>query len=366
MDLRKNNKQERKRARWSDIRTQEKRRIFSRVVNTDKQQGSILVLVLLIISLLVVLVIESLHQMRVEATSAKIFTASVQGRALARSGRIFMEFLLARDTELDEEEGTKSDHYGEFWTGFLHQEEVAPPVFSSGELNASIRDEQGKFPINFLVDQNEFRLTYQQVFERLLQSEPLALEPEQVEIILDSVKDWLDSGEMPGEYGAEDDYYVFAKKDYACKDGPLASLAELMLVKGIDQELYHGRDGKPGLKDLLTVHSTGQININTAPAIILTALVPDGIPRDTAREFSQEMLLYRQTPEHFDFLHEKDWYRNRMSGYNDIHLPANMIGCQSRYFSALITAQVGSIPVIVYTVLKRDSEGIVTVHYEVQ
>lgn len=336
----------------------------------ENQQGSILIMVLLIISVLVVMVFESMHQVQVEATSSKIYAASIQGRALARSGLVFAKYLLARDREIDLEEKSESDHFGEFWSGFLDQEEVEPPEFTTGELNATIGDEQGKFPINFLVDDNgNYRSAYMEVLTRLLKSQPFALEPERVEEILLSVKDWLDEDDLPeGDQGAEKDYYLFQGMDYECTNGPLASLSELSLIRGIDQELYQGQPGKPGLKDLLTVHSKGKININTAPAEILAALVNPGVTGETALMFATNMVDYRQDPDHFDFLTEKDWYRNRMAGYNDIQFPAGMITLSSDYFSALITARVGSIPVTAYAVFRRGSKAgeIETVHYEIQ
>ncbi|MCF8037765.1 MAG: type II secretion system minor pseudopilin GspK [Desulfohalobiaceae bacterium] len=336
-----------------------------------EQQGSILVLVLLIISVLVVMVLESMHQMQVEATSSKIYAASVQGRALARSGLEFTKYLLTRDQEMDqEEENSKSDHYGEFWAGFLDQEEVEPPLFTTGELNATLVDEQGKFPINALVDENgNYRIEYREVLARLLHNEVFSLEPERIEEILYSLKDWLDADDEPEseELGAEKDYYIFQEKDYECKNAELSTLGELTLIRGIDQELYHGQDEKPGLKDLLTVHSDGKININTAPVEILAALVKPDFSDDMAMEFAQDIVKYRQDPNNFDSLTEGWW--QPVKDELGVGLSNVSITKTSDYFSALITARVGSIPVKAYAVLKRGGtaeDEIEVVHYEVQ
>ena len=350
-----------------------KKKNLKKEKDQPEQQGSILVLVLLIISVLVVMVLESMHQMQVEATSSKIYAASVQGRALARSGLEFTKYLLIRDQEMDqdpEEENSKSDHYGEFWAGFLDQEEVEPPAFTTGELNATIVDEQGKFPINFLVDENgNYRIEYREVLARLLQNEAFSLEPERIDEILYSLKDWLDADDEPEseELGAEKDYYIFQEKDYECKNAELSTLGELTLIRGIDRELYQGQDGNPGLKDFLTVHSNGEININTAPVEILAALVKPDFSDDMAMEFAQEIVKYRQDPNKFDSLTEGWW--QPVKDDLGVELSNVSITKTSDYFATLITARVGSIPVKAYAVLKRGGnveDEIKVVHYEVQ
>jgi hypothetical protein len=49
----------------------------------------------------------------------------------------------------------------------------------------------------------------------------------------------------------------------------LDSLEELLLIKGMKPETYYGKEGQEGLRDYLTVHSDGRININTAGLLIL-------------------------------------------------------------------------------------------------
>jgi general secretion pathway protein K len=333
------------------------------------QQGSILILILLLISILVVLVLEGMHQMQVEAASSKIFTANVQGRSLNRSGLLFARHILAADKALDLEEENLSDHYGEFWSGFLDQDTLQGPVFTTGGLKGTIQDEQAKFPVNFLVDdQGKYRNAHKEVFIRLLENAPFGLKPEKIQELLSALKDWLDADDSPeGELGAEQAYYSFQGKHSTCRNGPLASLAELRLVKGFDQDLLQGGKDRPGLIQLLTVHSSGRVNINTAPAMLLAALVQPGITRETADSFAQAMLTYRRDPDHFDFLHEKDWYRNRMAGFNDIQLPAGLIATSSDFFSTRLTARVGGIQVLAYAVHKRESAAdVVNVHLEVR
>ena len=61
---------------------------------------------------------------------------------------------------------------------------------------------------------------------------------------------------------------------------------------------------------------------------------------------------------HWDFLGEPDWYRNRMAGYNDISLPAELITTQSSHFSVKLTGKSGVGRKSIFACLERvKSEG---------
>lgn len=317
------------------------------------QNGSILIVVLLIISLLVVTVFESMRSMQVESASSKLFQASFQGRSLARSGVALARYLLARDA-LDTD--VVFDHYGETWAAFLEQEEISLPALQTGEMNGTLRDEAGKFPINELVDDSgEYQPAYRKILTRLLAQEPFGLDPMEVDRVLQPLKDWMDPDDLPsGEFGAEKDFYAERGASPACPNGPLRALGELRFVKGVGSSLYAGREGKPGLRDLCTVHSQGTININTAPREILAAMVQEGLGPDTARDFAADAVRFRSEEQHYDFLGETDWYRNRMAGYNDVQLPAHVAAVQSDVFSVRLKARSGAKITSLFCVLRRE------------
>jgi DNA uptake protein ComE-like DNA-binding protein len=56
----------------------------------------------------------------------------------------------------------------------------------------------------------------------------------------DSILDWLDPDEDSRENGGETAYY--SGLGYACKNGPLDTIEELLLVKGVTPDLLFGRD----------------------------------------------------------------------------------------------------------------------------
>lgn len=102
---------------------------------------------------------------------------------------------------------------------------------------------------------------------RILQS-TASLDKDVAEDISYCIIDWRDSDsvfEHPN-YGAEDDYYNHLEVPYGAKNAPFEVLDELLVVKGINREIFDK------IKPYLTVYGTGQVNVNTAPKEVLLAL----------------------------------------------------------------------------------------------
>lgn len=87
-----------------------------------------------------------------------------------------------------------------------------------------------------------------------------------------AIIDWRDTTNgvfeaEPGIAGAENDYYRGRGAGYECRNGPLGSVEELLLVRGIDEALF------ARVQPCLTVYPSSElININTAGRGVLLAL----------------------------------------------------------------------------------------------
>lgn len=66
--------------------------------------------------------------------------------------------------------------------------------------------------------------------------------PGMTEQIADAILDWLDTDSTTREFGAESEYYSTLSPAYAPRNGPLASIEELLLVKGVTPALLFGVD----------------------------------------------------------------------------------------------------------------------------
>jgi general secretion pathway protein K len=81
-----------------------------------------------------------------------------------------------------------------------------------------------------------------------------------------SIMDWRDKDVALSTGGAENDYYQGLTDYYECKNGNFQIAEELLLVKGMTEEIFSN------IKDVITVYNTGKVNINTAGYDCLFAL----------------------------------------------------------------------------------------------
>jgi DNA uptake protein ComE-like DNA-binding protein len=136
----------------------------------------------------------------------------------------------------------------------------------------------------------------------------LMMLPNMTADIANSILDWIDTDSDTRANGAEDDYYMGLSQPYHCKNGPLDSLEELLLVKGVTPQLLFGNDRNrngildpdeddgsgtfdPGWAGYLTVFSrernvdsTGnpRININSSDLTTLQSQLTDALGQDLA------------------------------------------------------------------------------------
>ena len=90
------------------------------------------------------------------------------------------------------------------------------------------------------------------------------------------VVDWRDSdSELSIPTGsAEDAYYKGLSTPYAAANSDLQVLEEMLLIKGVDEELFSK------IKDYVTVYGSGLVNVNTADKIVLMSLGLDEYTAD--------------------------------------------------------------------------------------
>src|SRR5205814_6655236 len=66
--------------------------------------------------------------------------------------------------------------------------------------------------------------------------------PGMTEDVADAILDWLDPDDEPRELGCEVEYYSGLSPPYAPKNGPVDTVEELLLVKGVTPQLLFGAD----------------------------------------------------------------------------------------------------------------------------
>jgi len=170
-----------------------------------------------------------------------------------------------------------------------------------------IVDEERKIGVNFLAGRG-VKPMYRGWIENLienLQENPYFPEVDAYELV-ESITDWIDTDDTGH---AESTYYEDLDVPYSCRNGPMESIYELKLVKDMTDLLFFGDTPYPmqlsgleedqweerdqlgytlpeaapwereedleavyGLVNFLTAHSSGRINLNTAPPEVLLAM----------------------------------------------------------------------------------------------
>ncbi len=276
----------------------------------EGREGVALLVALLFIVLLSALVVEFCYETSVDASIVESGDTEFDAYVAARSAVAMGMSLLAAD--LNESAGSGAGGAGQGSSGasqvdseqdvWFTRRADAPLAYqeiNDGVMSWDVADESGKLNVNALIvrrggegqgdqeaNQNVFMAEALRVFFEARAS-ALGVEGDPVDAILDWI-DGPDSGDpddapQRSGNGAESDYYGSLETPYGCKNAPLSSIEELLLVRGVSPALYFGdpdvKDSRSGeamlpLSEYLTVHgdSRGRVNINTARLEVLDAM----------------------------------------------------------------------------------------------
>ena len=174
-------------------------------------RGIALLITLTIISVLIVVTLEMSRKMRSAVFSAAATRDRVTLLHLASSGINAAKAMLIKDKS-----NSKSDSVQEDWANPDKISEVLQDIsFEDGKVELLISDELGKIQVNALVefpegrDYNATQMFLWGRFLKLLLSLEESFEDIEPITIVDSMKDWLDSGDddaITGLNGAESGY----------------------------------------------------------------------------------------------------------------------------------------------------------------
>ena len=293
-------------------------------------KGVALILTILIISLIVASTLQFNKSMWSNLHAATNLSDGIKLGCIARSGLNGALAVLYEDAS-----SGSTDTLRERWAQLGFFSEISGSLFDDGLLRMEISDLSGRIQINKLVDDDgSYNDIQKALLIRFLSLSEFDIKDEEVEDIVDAVKDWIDEDNEVTGFGAENGYYRGLTEPYPCKNGPIEFLEELLLVKGIDKELLYGSDEKPGIFDYLSPQGNGKVNINTAESLVLRAL-SDQIDKDLA----DDMVSYRQNED--NDLSNIGWYK-QVSGMGDIVIPGSLISTSSTYFEIVSEGIKGS------------------------
>ncbi len=251
----------------------------------DSRKGSILVVMLWLLMVISLFCMAFAKTMRVETQTATNNLQSIKCNYLARAGISETVYRLVVYTM-----ESSGRIYGQ------QVEELEPLDIELGRVvlhtdigdaTVEIADENGKIHLNH---------ASKELLLSLLAA--LGVAQERADAISDSILDWRDPDDDHHLNGAEEPEYQAANLSYKPRNANFESTEELLLVKGVDKDLFYGHfvksaDGTlsfmPGLNKCLTVFGApAGINVNSAPFNVLLAV---GFPPDMAMEIIRERAI---------------------------------------------------------------------------
>ncbi len=245
--------------------------------------GVALILALLFIALLTVIVVEFSYETQVEASFAANQGSDLEAYLAAKSGVARGIALLAAD--LIESEISGEPEFDSMLDPAPWSLGVPFEPLNGALSRTTIADEYGKINLNALFDTSSGQPEEREFLVNALREFFILREPEDKEspdAIVDAILDWLDydDDDTVRPEGAENDYYNGLENPYPCKNGPMDSIEELLLIKGITPKVFFGdpkKDQLP-LTEYLTVHGDwqGRVNINTAREEVIAAVMAAG------------------------------------------------------------------------------------------
>jgi hypothetical protein len=208
----------------------------------DNRRAVVLLAVLVVIVLLSLAAYRYNDWMSAEYRAADSAIKAIQARAVAESGVHYAAALLAGDpsTTLNnnpydnpsmfQDIEVPNSRGGRFSVVAVR----SPDDPDSTPFRYGVVDEGGKINLNALLalDNGQGNIAKQIL---------MAL-PNMTDDISDAILDWLDPDDTPRPSGAENEYYMSQSPAYGAKNGPLDSLEELLLVRGVTPQLLFGND----------------------------------------------------------------------------------------------------------------------------
>jgi general secretion pathway protein K len=317
-----------------------------------RDDGVALIVVVWVVMVLSLLIAGFAFTMQVETQIASYHRKSVQALAVAHSGVEVAKMFLVQDAVSPTTSG--ADFLDEAWS---HNEEFYQNhVVGSGFYNVTVTDEESKLNIN--------QLTQLQL-RRLLNL--LDVEWGNVDVVVDSILDWIDDNDLTRLEGAESDYYMSLVPPYRAKNAPIDQLDELLLVRGVTPEILYGtpatedEEARPGLIDFVTTMPTRHVNINTASPVVLQVAL------DIDSQTAENIVTRRNgaggdTPMPFRSIEELNTFLNRpqTARATDEQIP---LGTTSTIFTVKSVANVGGVQRIVFATLRRDGPNVTLVSW---
>ena len=142
------------------------------------------------------------------------------------------------------------------------------PNAATQPYNFGLSDEAGKINVNALLqlDNGKGDAGYTVLMDL----------PNMTDDVANAILDWISPSDTPRADGAKDDYYASLTPPYHCKNGPLDSLDELLLVRGVTPQLLFGNDrNRNGVLDADEDDGSGAVDLGWSAYLTVYSRQPN-------------------------------------------------------------------------------------------
>lgn len=223
----------------------------SRHLVSPARSGSLLLIVLVVVAMLTLAAYNFTQTMQTELEATAGYGLEVQAREAADSGVEYVSVILANRVAAAAENLNHNPNV------FLGKTVAASPRLGGNArftiiapveqdvrgnaIRYGLADESAKLNLNLL---DRLQLDEDQVQAWLMNL------PGMTASIADALLDWIDTDDTKRPEGAESDVYEALPQPYKARNGPLESLDELLLIRGVTPALLYGEDAnRNGLLD---------------------------------------------------------------------------------------------------------------------
>lgn len=281
------------------------------------RRGAALVVVMWVLLIVSMIVASFAFEMNLETRILSAQRKRFKADQLALAGMEMMRALV----DFEEEDPTLEDVYYEdaFRSRAVQLTDGNPVDYSEelgdGTVELHIDFERGKRNVHEMSD-DEWKELFEQTGVPNIEWDPL----------LACLTDWEDENDLHQLNGAESDDPYYRDRGYECKNAPIDTIDELLLIKGWTEDILYGtppdaEEPMSGIADKLTVWGDGKINPNSASREVFYSLGlseedientiemrmgPDGEPNTEDDGIDQELMnalgldadLYTLVPEY--------------------------------------------------------------------
>lgn len=235
------------------------------------ERGIVLVLVVIVLTIISTIVVDFIFYTQVNYEISANTLSEMKAHYIAKSGVSVVSGTF-RNRDL-EELAQVGDSFEGIQVDNQEQWALKVPMFPVGDGNVTIvaEDERARINLNALVSPSTNRIDFQVLTALTQLFRYRGVEDDKIQLFLASLINWLDrpvegAQNDQDSRGADNSYYQGLENPYTIKDGPLDSVAEIKMIRGMDQEFF-------GLiRDYVTVYpGDKQVNFSTASRPVMIA-----------------------------------------------------------------------------------------------